>query len=97
MVRLIVMRWIKQKCILSNNELGKMKDEITNDTNIEARLPIAKANRCTTLKGEVGKKLKGITKATIENPVTIEEYINAIHNCKSKHVTNYSIDSKKHH
>ena len=39
----------------------------------------------------------GITKTTIKNQITTEDYKNAIYNCKSKYVTNYTIDSKKHH
>ena len=43
------------------------------------------------------KKLTGTTKATIKTQITIEDYKNAIYNCKSKWVTNYTFDSKKHH
>ena len=87
----------KIKDILHNNELGKMKDELPNDTIIEACFPKAKAFRCTTVKGEVEKKLKGITKATIKNQFNLEDYKNAIYGGVSKYVTNYTIDSKKHH
>ena len=43
------------------------------------------------------RKLKGITKATIKNQITIEDYKNAIYEAKNKFVTNFTIDSKKHH
>ena len=39
----------------------------------------------------------GITKTTIKNQITIEDYKIAIYNCKRKYVTNYTVDSKKHH
>ena len=52
---------------LSNSELGKMKDEISNDTINEACFLKAKAYCYNTVKDEVEKKLKGITKATFKN------------------------------
>ena len=55
--------------ILHNNELGKMKDELTNYTVIEACFLKAKAYCFTTVKGEEENKLKGITKATIKNQI----------------------------
>ena len=87
----------KIKDSLHNNELGKMKDELPNDTIIEACFLKAKAYCYNTVKGEKEKKLKGITKATIQNQITIEDYKNAIYDAKIKYVTNYTIDSKKHH
>ena len=87
----------KIKDILHNNELGKMKDELPNDTIIEACFLKAKAYCYNTVKGEKEKKLKGITKATIKNQITIEDYKNAIYDAKIKYVTNYTIDSKKPH
>ena len=88
----------KIKDILHNNyELGKMKDELPNDTNIEACFLKAKAYCYNTIKGEDEKKLKGITKATIKNQITIEDYKNAIYEAKNKYVTNFTIDSRKHH
>ena len=86
----------KIKDILHNNELGKMKDELPNDTIIEACLLKAKTYCYNTVKGEDEKKLKGITKATIRNQITIEEYKNAIYEGKTKYVINYTIDSNKH-
>ena len=83
----------KIKDILHNNELGKMKDELPNDTIIAK----AKAYCYNTDKGEKEKKLKGITKATIKNQITFEGYKNAIYEAKTKYVTNYTIDSDKHH
>ena len=85
------------KEILHNNELGKMKDEIPNDTIIEACFLKAKAYCFKTVKGEEEKKLKGITKATIGNQIILEDYTNAIYEGKAKYVTNYTIDSNKHH
>ena len=87
----------KIKDILHNNELGKMKDELPNDTIIEACFLKAKAYCYNTVKGEDEKKLKGITKATIKNQISIEDYSNAIYEGKTKYVTNYTIDSNKHH
>ena len=87
----------KIKDILHNNELGKMKDELPNDTIIEACFFKAKAFCYNTVKEEDEKKLKGITKATIRNQITIKEYKNAIYEGKTKYVTNYTIDSNKHH
>ena len=87
----------KIKDILHNNELGKMKDQIPNDTIIEARFLKAKAYRFNTVKGEEEKKLKGITKATIRNQNILEDYTSAIYKGKSKYVTNYTIDSNRHH
>ena len=87
----------KIKDILHNNELGKMKDELPNDTIIEACFLKAKAYCYNTVKGEDEKKLKGISKATIRNQINIEEYKNAIYEGKTKYVTNYTIDSNKHH
>ena len=54
-------------CILHNNELVKMKDEIPNDTIRKACFFKAKAYCLNTVKGEEEKNLKGITKATIKN------------------------------
>ena len=87
----------KLKDTLHNNELGKMKDELTTDTIIEACFLKAKAYCINTVKGEEEKKLKGITKATIKKQINIEDYINAIYEGKTKYVTNYTIDSNKHH
>ena len=87
----------KIKDILHNNELGKMEDELHNDTIIEARFLKSKAYCYTIVKREGEKKSKGITKATIKNQITIEDYKNAIYDAKSKHVTNCTINSKKHH
>ena len=42
-------------------------------------------------------KLKGITKATIKKQIAIEDYTNAIYDGKTKYVTNYTIDSNRHH
>ena len=82
--------------ILSNSELGKMKDELFNDTTIEACFLKAKAYCYNTVKDEVEKKLKGTAKVTIKNQITIERYKNAIYEAKNKYVTNYTINSKKH-
>ena len=87
----------KIKDILHNNELGKMKDELTNDTIIEACFLKAKAYCYKTVKGEDEKKLKGITKATIINQINLEAYKNTIYAGVSKYVANYTIDSKRHH
>ena len=57
--------------ILHNSELGKMKEELPNDTTIEACFLKAKADYYTTVKGEEEKKLKGITKATIKNQINV--------------------------
>ena len=81
----------------NNNELGKMKDELPNDTIREACFLKAKAYCYTTVKGEEEKKLKGIINATIKNQINIEGYPNAIYEGKTKYVTNYTIDSNKHH
>ena len=83
--------------ILHNIELGKMKDEMPNDTIMEACFLKAKAYGYTTIKGEEEKKLKGITKATIKNQIKLEDYKNAIYEGKTKYVTNYTIDSNRHH
>ena len=48
----------KTKDILHNNELGKMKDELPNDTIIEACFLKAKAYCYNTIKVEKEKKLK---------------------------------------
>ena len=93
----------KIKDILHNNELGKTTDELPNDTIIEACFLKAKAycyrlhrnSVDTTVKDE--KKLKGIIKATIKNQINLEDYKNAIYGGVSKYVTNYTIDSKRHH
>ena len=87
----------KTKGILNTTELGNMKDEKPNDTIIEACFLEAKAYCFTTVKGEEEKKFQGITKATIKNRLTIEDYKNAIYGGESKYVTNYTIDSNKHH
>ena len=87
----------KIKDILHNNELSKLKDELPNDTIIEACFLKAKAYCYNTVKREEEKKLKGITKATIKKQITIEDYSNAIYEGKSKYVTNYTIDSNRHH
>ena len=93
----------KIKGILHNTELGKMRkelcsttkgDEIPNDTIVEAK---AKAYCYSTVKGEDEKKLKRIAKATFKNQIIIEAYTNAVYQGKNKYVTNYTIDSKKHH
>ena len=64
---------------------------------IEACFLKAKAYCYTSVKGEEEKKLKGITKATIKNQINVEDYKNAIHEGKTKYVTNYTIDSNRHH
>ena len=89
----------KIKDILLNTELGKMKDKIPNDTINKLSLISlkVKAYCYTTVKGEEGKKIKGITKSAIENQIMNEDYKNALCNNKSKYVTIYTIDSKKHH
>ena len=87
----------KLKDILHKNELGKMKDELPNDTIIEACFLKAKAYCYNTVKGEDEKKLKGITKATIKNQITLEYNKNAIYEAINKYDTNFTIDSKKHH
>ena len=51
-----------------------MKDEIPNDAILEACFLRAKAFCYTTVKGEAEKKLKGITKAVIQNHTIIEHY-----------------------
>ena len=55
----------KIKDILHNIELGKIKDELRNDTIIEACFLKAIAYCYNTVKGEDEKKLKGVTKAAI--------------------------------
>ena len=87
---------IKIKGILHNNELGKMKDELPNDTIIEACFLKAKAYCYNTVKGKDEKKLKVITKATIKNQITIEDYKKAIYEAKNKYITKFTIDCKKH-
>ena len=83
--------------LLHNNEFGKMKDEIPHDTIKEACFLKAKAYCYTSVKGEQEKKLKGKTKATIRNQINLEDYTTAIYDSKTKYLTNYNIDSKKHH
>ena len=83
--------------ILHNSELGKMKDEIPNDTIMEACFFKAKAYCFITVKKEEKKKIKGITKATIKNQINVEDYNNAICEGKIKYVSNYTIDSNRHH
>ena len=83
--------------ILHNNELSKMKDELPNDTIIEACFLKAKAYCFNKVKGEEEKKLKGITQATIKKQLTIEDYTNAIYEGKTMYVTNYTIGSNKYH
>ena len=87
----------KIKDILHKNELGMMKDELRNDTIIEACFLKAKGYCYNTVEREDEKKLKGIIKAAIKNQITIEDYKNAIYEAKNKYVTNFTIDSKKHH
>ena len=87
----------KIKDILHNNELGKMKDEIPNDTNIEDCFLKAKAYCFKTVKGEEENKLKGISKTTIRNQKILKNYTSAIYEGNSKYVTNYTIDSNRHH
>ena len=82
---------------IHHSEWRKLKDEIPNDTIIEACFLKAKAYSFTTIKGGEEKKLKGINKATVKNQITIEDYTNAVFEGKSKYVTNYNIDSNKHH
>ena len=87
----------KIKDILQNSELGKMKDELPNDTIIEACFLKAKAYYYNTVEREEESKLKGITKATIKKQNTIEDYTIAIYEGKTKFVTNYTIDINKRH
>ena len=87
----------KIKGILHNNEFGKMKDELPNNTIIEACFHKAKAYCYNTVEGGDEKKLKGITKATIKNQIDLEDYKNAMYGGVSKYVNNYTIDSKRHH
>ena len=69
----------KIKVILTNTELGKLKDELPNDTNKEACFLKGKAYCFATVKGEKDKNLKRITNATITKQITIEHYKNAIY------------------
>ena len=62
----------KIKDILHNNELSKMKDELPNDTIVEACFLKAKAYCYNTVKREEEKKLKGITKATIKKQINLD-------------------------
>ena len=87
----------KISCIVHNNELGKLKDEIPNDTIIEVCFLKATAFYLNTVQGEEEKKLEGITKATIRNQIISENYTNAIYEGKTKYVTIYTIDSNRHH
>ena len=87
----------KIKDILHTNELSKMKDELSNDTIIEACFLKAKAYCNNTVKREEEKKLKGITKATIKKQINLDDHKNGIYGGVSKYVTNYTIDSKRHH
>ena len=77
----------KIKDMLHNNELSKMKDELPNDTIIEACFLKAKAYCYYTVKREEEKKLKGIIKATMKKQITIEDYTKAIYEGKTKYVT----------
>ena len=77
----------KIKDILHNNELGKMKDELPNDTIIQACFLKAKAYCYNTVKREDEKKLKGITKATIKNQIILEDYKNATYGGVSKYAS----------
>ena len=83
--------------ILHNTELGKMKDELPNDTIVEACFLKAKAYCYTSVKCEEEERLNGITKATIKNQINLEDYKNAIYEGKTKYVTNYTIDRNRHH
>ena len=69
--------------IIHNSELGKMKDEIPNDTIIEACFLKANAYCYTSVKGEEEKKFKGKTKATIRLQINLEDYSNAIYEGKT--------------
>ena len=62
----------KIKDFLHNDELGKMKDELPNDTIIEACFLKTKAYCYNTVKREEEKKLKGLTKATINKQITLK-------------------------
>ena len=74
--------------LLHNNELGKLKDEMPNDTIRGACFIKAKAYFYTTVKAEEEKKIKGTTKATIKNQINIEDYKNSICGGVCKYVTN---------
>ena len=41
--------------------------------------------------------VKGIAKATIKNQITIEDHKNSIYEAQNIYITNYTINSKKHH
>ena len=82
---------------LHNSKLSKMKDALPNYTIVEACFLKAKAYCFNTVNEGGKKKLKGITKATIKNQVTIEDYTKTTYKGESKYVTNYTIDSNKHH
>ena len=71
--------------ILHNSGLCKMKDELPNDTIIEASFHKTKANGYR-LHRSFGKdqKFKGITKATIKNKIIIDDHKNAIYDARSK-------------
>ena len=84
----------KIKDILNDTEIGKMKEKIPNYTLVEACFFNAKAYCYTTDEGEEEKKLKGLTKATIKNQTSVEDYKDAIYNRKNKYVTNYTIGRK---
>ena len=71
-----------------------MKDEIPNYGIIEACFLKAKAYCYTTVKGEEEMKLKQITKANIEDEITIEDYKNDVFNNENKYATNHTIQKK---
>ena len=67
-----------------------MKDEIPNDTIIEAFFLKAKAFCYITAKGEEEKKLNGITEATVKNKIDVEDCKDAVYQNKT---FNYSVIS----
>ena len=82
---------------IQHSEWHKLKDEIPNDTTLEACFLKAKAYCFTTVKGGEEKKLKGINKATVKNQITVEDYTIAVFEGESKYLTNHNNDSNKHH
>ena len=73
-----------------------MKDEIHNYGMIETCFLKAKAYCYTTVKGEEEKKFKEITKANIEDEITIEDYKNDVFNNENKYATNHAPQKNKH-
>jgi len=85
----------KIKDIIHPSDLCKVKDELEGDHIKKAIFLLSKCYAFETLQ-MIERKLKGISKATLKEHISIEDYENTLFNNVEKCVDNYRLTSNKH-